>query len=60
MVVAAPGVDLDFELAAIAKRQDGEKAVLFPAPKRGQANLHYALLGTKITNLLTDPQPGRV
>lgn len=38
LAVAEPGVDLDFELSAIAKRQDGEKAVLFPAPKRGQAN----------------------
>lgn len=38
LAVAEAGVDLDFELSAIAKRQDGKKAVLFPAPKRGQAN----------------------
>ena len=38
LAVAEAGVDLDFELSAIAKRQDGEKAVLFPAPKRGQGN----------------------
>ncbi len=38
LMVAEAGVDLDFELAAVAKRQDGAKSVLFPAPKRGDAN----------------------
>lgn len=38
LAIAEQGVDLDFEVAAVAKRQDGSKAVLFPAPKRGDAN----------------------
>jgi len=38
LALAESGVDLDFELAAVAKRQDGSKAVLFPSPKRGDAN----------------------
>ncbi|MFM9887460.1 MAG: UbiD family decarboxylase [Burkholderiales bacterium] len=32
LVVARPGIALAFEIAAIAKRLDGEKAVIFPAP----------------------------
>jgi len=32
LMIAKPGVDLRFELAAISKRLDGEKAVLFPRP----------------------------
>jgi 2,5-furandicarboxylate decarboxylase 1 len=32
LAVARPGVALRFELAAIAKRLDGKKATLFPAP----------------------------
>ena len=38
LMLAESGVDLDFEVAAVAKRQDGSKAVLFPSPKRGGAN----------------------
>jgi 2,5-furandicarboxylate decarboxylase 1 len=38
LALAEPGVDLDFEVAAVAKRQDGSKAVIFPAPKRGDGN----------------------
>lgn len=38
LATAEAGVDLDFEVAAVAKRQDGSKAVLFPAPKRGSGN----------------------
>lgn len=32
LTIARPGVDLRFQLAAISKRLDGEKAVLFPYP----------------------------
>ncbi len=35
---AESGVDLDYEVAAVAKRQDGSKAVLFPSPRRGDGN----------------------
>jgi len=38
LALAEAGVDLDYELAAVAKRQDGARAVLFPAPKRGDKN----------------------
>lgn len=38
LAMAEAGVDLDFEVAAVAKRQDGSKAVLFPSPKRGDGN----------------------
>ncbi len=38
LALAEAGVDLDFEVAAVAKRQDGSKAVLFPSPKRGEDN----------------------
>ena len=33
LAVGKPGVDLKFELAALAKRRDGLEAVLFPAPR---------------------------
>ncbi|MBT6274155.1 MAG: UbiD family decarboxylase [Chromatiales bacterium] len=32
LAVAKPGISLDYELAAVAKRLDGDKASLFPAP----------------------------
>src|SRR5262245_64197289 len=32
LTIARPGVDLRFELAAIAKRLDGRRATLFPRP----------------------------
>ena len=32
LAVARPGVSLDFTLAALAKRWDAQKAVLFPEP----------------------------
>jgi 2,5-furandicarboxylate decarboxylase 1 len=32
LVTARPGVSLEYEIAAIAKRLDGEKAVIFPNP----------------------------
>jgi 2,5-furandicarboxylate decarboxylase 1 len=32
LAVARPGIALEYELAALAKRLDGEKAVLFPRP----------------------------
>lgn len=35
---AEAGCDLDYEVAAVAKRQDGSKVALFPSPKRGDGN----------------------
>lgn len=51
LVVAEEGVDLDFEAAAVAKRQDGSKAVLFPSPKRGDGNAPNVPL---VANLLAE------
>lgn len=51
LMIAEAGVDLDFELAAVAKRQDGAKSVLFPAPKRGDANMPNVPV---IANLLAE------
>lgn len=46
LMIAKPGIDLRFELAAISKRLDGEKAVLFPHPS------HHAV--PVVSNLVSD------
>ena len=42
LAVSEPGVPLDFTLAALAKRWDGRKAVLFPSPS-GFGDGHHSI-----------------
>jgi 2,5-furandicarboxylate decarboxylase 1 len=47
LAVARPGVSLQFELAAIAKRLDGEKATYFPAPGNSGVDVVSGLLSQR-------------
>src|SRR5665647_22556 len=47
LAVARPGVRLKFELAAIAKRLDGERATYFPAPEGHAVDVISGLLSNR-------------
>lgn len=47
LVVTRPGVDLRYELAAIAKRFDGQKATFFPSPGGHAIPVVSGLLGDR-------------
>ena len=47
LTIARPGVDLRFELAAIAKRLDGRRATLFPRPGQHRVPVVSGLLSNR-------------
>ena len=49
LAVANPGVALQFELSAVAKRLDGERATLFPRPDNHPVPVISGLISSRLS-----------